>query len=120
MIIKNSGNVGIGTPTPTQLLDVNGKMRTKQMMISNGAAAGLVLSCTNASGLAAWVSPSTLLTETDPKVGTLTANKIPKWGTTSLVDSKIIEVPSGGQVNVGVGTTTPLAGTGVTIFRGYK
>jgi len=40
--------------------------------------------------------------ESDPKVGTLTGNYLPKWNTTSLINSVIFD-----NGNVGIGTATP-------------
>lgn len=42
-------------------------------------------------------------TETDPEVGSLTANYIPKWGTTSLVNGLVYD----NGTNVGIGTSAP-------------
>ncbi|MBK9731321.1 MAG: tail fiber domain-containing protein [Chitinophagaceae bacterium] len=116
LLIRNNGNVGIGTATPVQLLDVNGTTKTKRFIMTNGAVNGYILQ-SNGSGLGTWVNPSSLvLAETDPKVGTLTTNKIPKWGGTTLVDSKIAEVGT----SIGVGTSTPATNYGVHISGGVS
>jgi hypothetical protein len=55
--ITSAGNVGIGTPDPTQRLDVNGTSRTTNLMITNGAAVGKVWQCNNVNGAGEWVTP---------------------------------------------------------------
>jgi Chaperone of endosialidase len=59
---------------------------------------------TNGSGQAVWVNPTILaITETDPKVGTLTTGYLPKWDGTSLADGLVYS----GASNVGINTPTP-------------
>ena len=48
-----------------------------------------------------WVNANTI--ETDPKVGTLTSNKIPKWNGITLADGLIFD----NGTNIGIGTITP-------------
>jgi hypothetical protein len=55
--IASNGNVGIGTTSPTQKLDVNGTSRTTNLMITNGAAVGKVWQCNNLNGAGEWVTP---------------------------------------------------------------
>lgn len=60
---------------------------------------------TNATGVLTWVSPSTLtVTEVDPKVASTTANAVPKWDGTNLVDGIITD--DGVNVNVAGKTIT--------------
>lgn len=47
MVIKNSGNVGIGTTTPTEKLDVNGHIRTNNQLLVNYSAPTLRLQDTD-------------------------------------------------------------------------
>lgn len=49
-----TGNIGIGTQSPTKKLDLNGTLRIR----SNTPVKGSVLTCTDALGNAEWVNPS--------------------------------------------------------------
>lgn len=57
MRIKGNGNVGIGTNSPTQKLDVNGVVKSSGLQITTGAGAGKVL-VSDASGNATWQTAS--------------------------------------------------------------
>lgn len=50
---SNTGNVGIGTSSPSEKLEVNGKLKTTTLQITNGAVAGRVLT-SDGSGNASW------------------------------------------------------------------
>lgn len=65
------------------------------------ATAGQVLQWSGAAWAPATISGGGA--ETDPKVGSLASNYLPKWGATSLVDSLIFDNGS----SVGVGTASP-------------
>lgn len=59
---------------------------------------------TNGSGTVNWVTlPTYLTTETDPKIGSLTTNYLPKWGSSSLTNTQLFD----NGTNIGIGTTTP-------------
>ena len=121
--VDNSGNVGIGTATPAERLDVTGNIKstdtvkTAKFRMTNGATAGYVLT-SDATGNATWQSPA-VATETDPQVSSTTTNKVPKWNGTTLTDGLIYD----NGTNVGIGTTTPgaplhvSAGTGQAIIQ---
>ena len=55
-------NVGLGTLTPAEKLDVNGKTKTTNLQVTNGAGVGKVLT-SDASGNANWVTPSGGITQ---------------------------------------------------------
>jgi trimeric autotransporter adhesin len=87
-----------------------------QFQIGNPAVSGYALPVsrgtvnqvlqTDGAGNTNWVAPSTLaITETDPQVTSTTANKIPKWNGTTLVDGIITD----DGTNVGIGVA-PSAG----------
>ncbi|MBL7887833.1 MAG: hypothetical protein JNJ52_13885 [Flavobacterium sp.] len=50
---NNTGNVGIGTTTPTEKLDVVGKTKTTNLQVTTGAGVGKVLT-SDATGNATW------------------------------------------------------------------
>ena len=54
----NTGNVGIGTNAPTEILDVNGQIRMR-----TGATSGYV-PASDANGVMIWTDPNTLVTPT--------------------------------------------------------
>ncbi|AYQ31476.1 tail fiber domain-containing protein [Runella sp. SP2] len=95
-----SGNVGVGTSSPTAKLDVNGNAKAKSIQLSDGAQNGYILQ-SDASGNASWVSPN--FTESDPKIGSLTSNFLPKWNGSTLANTQIFD----NGTNVGIGTNTP-------------
>jgi hypothetical protein len=57
LIIKSTGNIGIGTITPAAKLDVNGKGRFTAFQLPTGAGAGKIL-ISDASGNATWATSS--------------------------------------------------------------
>jgi hypothetical protein len=93
---RDGGNIGIGTSTPNAKLDIAGTIK-----IADGSqGAGKVLT-SDTNGVASWQVPATMV-ETDPKVGSLSNNKIPRWNGTSLLDGSIMD-----NGHVGINTNTP-------------
>jgi hypothetical protein len=88
LTVDSDFRLGSGT---TSTFNVNGSFGNE----------GEVLKIVN--GYPAWSVNS--ITETDPKVGTLTQNYIPKWdgNSNSLIDGSLVDVNG----NIGIGTTNP-------------
>jgi uncharacterized protein (UPF0335 family) len=102
MVFDGNGNIGIGSASPTQKLDVNGKTRTTTFQMTSSPSNGYILQ-TDANGNGTWVNPTSLsITETDPQVASSTTNLVPKWNGTSLTDGSIYDNGS-----VGIGTNNP-------------
>ncbi len=81
---------------------VIGTLNTTYLKMTNGATDGYILK-SDASGNGTWVASSSLtITESDPKIGTLTANYLPKWNTTTLTNGTIYD-----NGNIGIGTSSP-------------
>ena len=97
LVLGNNANVGIGTSTPTAKLDIAGNIK-----ITDGTQGANKVLTSNATGVATWQTPATL-TETDPKVGTLITNNIPKWNGATLADGIMYD----NGTNVGIFLTTP-------------
>jgi hypothetical protein len=66
MTVLGNGNVGIGTSTPTEKLDVNGKTKTTNLQVTSGATAGYVLTALDNSGNTQWVALGSNNNELDP------------------------------------------------------
>jgi hypothetical protein len=108
LYISNSATVAplIYGDFANHLLKVNGTLNVNDAynLPTTAGTANQVLQ-TNGAGQASWVNASTLnITETDPQVSSTTANNIPKWNGTTLVDG--IAFDNG--TNIGIGTGTPL------------
>jgi hypothetical protein len=58
MVIDQNGNVGIGLTSPTEKLEVNGKIKSPQLQITTGATNGYILT-SDGSGNATWQTPLT-------------------------------------------------------------
>lgn len=101
---RSNGYMAIGGNfNPLEQLHIKGGVLADSLQITIGASNGYVLK-SDASGNASWVNPTTLsITETDPKVASATANYLPKWNGSSLVDGMVYDNGS----SVGIGTATP-------------
>ncbi|QLH47153.1 MAG: hypothetical protein HWD58_16925 [Bacteroidota bacterium] len=86
------GRVAIGSTSSNQYILPESRGTANQVMQ------------TDVNGIVTWVNPSAVFSETDPKVGTLTANYIPKWGTSTLQNGSIFD-----NGKVGIGTSVPSA-----------
>jgi trimeric autotransporter adhesin len=73
LTVLKSGNVGIGTSTPSVKLAVIGSTSTTNLAITSGATDGYILQ-SDASGNATWVSPTTLPVATQTLIKDSDAN----------------------------------------------
>lgn len=109
--IKGNGNVGIGTATPSQRLDVSGNFRLSGAFMPNNVAgtSGQVLTSGGAGLPPTWTNAASLFTATNiyNSNGTLSGNRTVTQGANSLTFTG-----TGNTIlnsgNVGVGTINPL------------
>ncbi len=101
--ITGTGRLGIGTPSPSHNLDVNGSLRIR----GNGAAAGKVLTSTDANGVATWGDMSSAKayrgrrnTNTTLSSGTMNFNFVQEFNDLGLTSPIVggFEIPAGGGV----------------------
>ena len=109
-IFYTTGNVGIGTSTPTTSLDIAGTLKTTGLTFPTGAVAGYVLT-TDANGVASWTDVSS----TAGPWGLTGNNLYPDSASNNLAigatDSGSAKLYVNG--NVGIGTTAPGASLNV-------
>jgi len=97
-IYRASGNVGIGTFTPTAKLDVVGSVRATGLEMPTGAGAGKVLT-SDAGGVASWQDASTAQTIADVHLESSTTTIGSNW--TQYDDSQVtLTVPGPGIITV--------------------
>ncbi|MES2778242.1 MAG: tail fiber domain-containing protein [Bacteroidota bacterium] len=81
-------------------------LQTSYFQMTAGAANGYILK-SGANGDASWVNSQSLpLLELDPKVGSLSTNRIPRWNGSALADGILYD----NGTNIGIGTNTPTLG----------
>lgn len=97
LTVSNSNNVGIGTTSPAQKLDVAGTVQMTGFKLPTGATGGYVLT-SDASGIGTWQAAAGGIG------GGGTANYIPKFTAATTVGNSVIYETGG---NVGIGTTSP-------------
>jgi hypothetical protein len=98
--VDNYGNVGIGTTSPSEKLDIYGTIQMTGFRLPDGAYDGYVLT-SDSSGFGTWQA---LPTASSGLTGSGTTNYFPKFtSSTSLGNSILFE--TGGKI--GIGTTSP-------------
>lgn len=116
----NGGRVGIGTNSPTQILDVVGNMKFSGALMPNNTAGttGQVLTSAGAGAAPTWTTPATVSTLYSAD-GSLAGNRVVTQGANTLgftstavngfsVDGTTMSVDAANN-RVGVGTATPRA-----------
>jgi len=117
--VRNDGNVGIGTSTPTERLEVNGKTKTTTLQVTSGSPqVGYVLTATDTNGNTTWSPVSgitgvgnvtkytTTLTFTDGETKTITHNLNTKFVHCSVWDVSTNELISPQVARVSGNETT--------------
>ncbi|WBM76211.1 tail fiber domain-containing protein [Saprospira grandis] len=101
MVLTQTGDLGLGTSTPTARLDVNGQIRMR-----TGAAAGRVLT-SDATGLASWQTP----TDNDNQTLSLSGDVLTIAGGNSInisgADNQTLSV-SGSTLSIAGGNSVTL------------
>lgn len=92
MVLKSTGNIGIGSVTPGEVLDVQGTVRTTGFALNLNPNNGYVL-VGNSVGIGTWM-PATTLPATS------------QWTTTNVND---VFLPNSGNVGMGTNLTTTAA-----------
>ena len=100
IVLGDNANVGIGTSSPTEKLEVNGKIKTSDFQMTTGAAANTVLTG-DAFGNATWQAP---------------VSGADNWGTQTVVTNS--KLTGNGTLGNPLGLSSPVlvnsGGTGTT------
>jgi hypothetical protein len=124
MRVDGSGNVGIGTISPTQKLDINGNLRLSGAFMPGNAAgtSGYLLQSNGAGVAPSWTDPATSVNALAWSLGGNNVSSIQKLGTTSNFDLPFItnntermRIDANGKVGIGT-ATIPKAGIGAAKF----
>jgi Chaperone of endosialidase len=101
-VFDNATNVGIGTSSPAQKLDVVGNIQASGSVTATGGNSG---NWNTAFGWGDHGVEGYLTSESDPQVGINTTSKVPRWDGSTLSTGTIFD----NGTNVGIGTSTPAA-----------
>ena len=114
-INPGGGNVGIGTATPTNKLEVIGNTKTDLLQITTGAAAGKILQ-SDAAGNASWVNLSTSTTNMlSSSVNTIISLVNGVSATAPIVNSNALSLSGNSIISTVNGlSSSPLDISGVT------
>lgn len=112
-----------GTVAPADL-DFAGSMTTNTGVVVRDGTQFYSKSCGNNQALIwsaanGWSCSNVVLSESDPKIGSITTNYLPKWGGSALVTSVVAE--SGGKIGIGESAperTLHVRGTGTSTTLG--
>ncbi|MCT2406776.1 hypothetical protein NZD88_04295 [Chryseobacterium antibioticum] len=112
-VIKDSGNVGVGTNSPTEKLHVNGRVK----IVDGSQGASKVLT-SDANGVSTWASlPNTTANNGLTKIG----NNLQLGGTLAKatdIATAGFNTTFSGTGNLGIGTSSPVSGSKVNIQGG--
>lgn len=106
MRIDSTGNVGINSTAPGQVLDIQGTARmTGFQLTGNGAASGNVM-VTNTVGVGTWMAASTLpVSGGSGTINSGTVNRAARYTGSTTLDSSVLIFDD--ATNVGIGTINP-------------
>jgi hypothetical protein len=114
MALTNAGNIGIGSTTPTEKLDIAGNLKFSGALMPNNAAgtSGYVLQSNGAGTAPTWVDPATVGSSSSWALNGNSVASLKNFGTTSNYalpfitnNTEKMRLTTAGKL--GIGTSTP-------------
>ncbi len=111
-LMQGSGNLGVGTTTPAQKLDVNGTAKMTGFLMATGAGAGKLLT-SDASGNGTWATYSAPVTSVSGSGAGISVS--PTTGAVVVSNTGVTSAAAGTGIGVSSGTgAVTFSNTGVT------